>query len=1276
MRKHEPGAPVDPAPQRPAPRRAGWRRLLRITIWTLVLLVVLAAAGYYRATRPVVLREKLLRALAGIRYAQIDIGQISYSPWDGLEVVDLEIALQPHAPLVAAWPQPAPQSMLRVAHLSIQLDLPALLAGLTRPTAIYADGVALTLIRDAVTGRTNWSFAAAAEPDDDGRRPPQYPVLRLDDADVQIFSADRGQLSLVRRWIVDARGDPETRGDQPGYGVVVEQVSGPGVLQTDAPFPPAGQFVTPAALAAPATEPRAPLASVWLAAGGRTIEAALAWVDLATLDAVLPRDLALRKRELELTGRATVEVLRIRDGRFEAAEVRLDDLSFALPVEAPARDQPPPERFLRFVGFSGRAILERDAPGAGPAGAAANARGPDPARIRITASGASGPATCSLTLAANGQLGRQPADGPSSADDPAAHGPASRAWIGDAPLAELAAVRDWPFTGELRIDGFVLPTVDEHAAFVQSENLPKALRAFFKDFQPRGRMDVRLLASRDPPAPENAGAAPPIRVEGEFIARGTSCRYFRFPYDIEDATGVFRLRDGAVLFEGLSGRHGAGRIRVDGWLAHTRGYAALDLTLTGRSIALDADLFNALPGRYRHLWESAAPIGLSDIQATLHRDEGTPESGGRELQVRVDARLLSASLSAGGGQRLRQVDGAVTVDRGLVTLHDLHGTLDGAGVRLSGTIDGNRPGAADANNLQLIASNVRIDRSAAVGPPGDANTPADLLRFAGRGDVSGRIRGSGGMSSRDAQYVVHIRNGELSSFDGGPPWQCDDGLVVVRGDRQEIRHLRGRLGDAHFEGAGILPAAGGGPPASVEVRAACADMARLIPRLVPTRWRAQADALALSGPGAATIRILPAAAAETAPAQPPGQRAELRVEAAACQFRPAPLPLRDFRATAALDGAGFAIQQATARYGPAGSLQLSGRGDWSGRTLELALTGTDIDLGPEFVSGMPAALAPLVRKLAPAGQADIRLSQLHRAGGVWQVRGDVKLRGASLRFGLPLTSCDGELSGECTIRADGQPDLAAGFVVHRARFAGRPLERIEGQLVRNAGDPWIQLNEVRGRLCDGEVSGFGQVNPATAEYGVTLTLENVRLDQFFPDDPHAPPPVGAPRPGAPPPGRVDGRVFLRGRTGEDASRRGGGELRIRGASFIGTPVLRDVAEARREKTGQALDATDWIELRFVWEGSELKLLRVDLQSRDLRLVGEGRWNLDDDSLVMTLVGANPSNWPRVAVLSELLESAGQELMQYRITGTKKSPRVTAEPLHNLTDPIRRLIEGG
>jgi hypothetical protein len=213
----------------------------------------------------------------------------------------------------------------------------------------------------------------------------------------------------------------------------------------------------------------------------------------------------------------------------------------------------------------------------------------------------------------------------------------------------------------------------------------------------------------------------------------------------------------------------------------------------------------------------------------------------------------------------------------------------------------------------------------------------------------------------------------------------------------------------------------------------------------------------------------------------------------------------------------------------------------------------------------------------------------------------------------------------------------------------------------------VTLDELSGRLCDGDALGVVQIDPQTSEYELSLTLRDVSLHQLFPPrDPTQPER----------PGWLGGTVYLRGRGSEATMRRGGGEVRIRGASFLRTPLLASLLRAGPREHPAINDTVEQADVRFVWEGSQIELVRVDIQSPDLRLVGEGTWDMHSDALQMTLLGASPQNWPRLAMFTDLLELAGKELIQYRVRGTLAAPTVTAEPLHKLNDALRKLLKGG
>jgi len=399
------------------------------------------------------------------------------------------------------------------------------------------------------------------------------------------------------------------------------------------------------------------------------------------------------------------------------------------------------------------------------------------------------------------------------------------------------------------------------------------------------------------------------------------------------------------------------------------------------------------------------------------------------------------------------------------------------------------------------------------------------------------------------------------------------------------------------------------------------------------------------------------------------QAADFELHAERMRPKPVPLDLRDVEATLSLSAAGFELSQARARYGPEGVVEVSGKGGWEGDAAwsDVRIDARDVDLSANFVEAMPSPLAGLLRRLSPRGRARIALDQLRMRGSdrrSWDVIGSVAFENARMDLGVALTKATGRVRGRCIVRPDGRVALAADFEIDGGKLDGRPIERWAGQIVRKAGDPLVRLTDVRGRFCEGEVSGFVNVHPDTREYELSFDVRDVSLALFL-----------AGKDTKTGQGRIDGHVFVRGRSDDPATRVGGGELRIRGASLLSSRVTRSVVEASRKGRRPLGTDVDQAIVRFVWEGDEMKFTHLDIQSRTQRMIGEGSWNTRTGAIALTLVGATPRGAVRVFPLTQVFEATGQELVQYRVRGTIKHPRVTVEPLHNLTEPLRRLLQG-
>jgi hypothetical protein len=322
--------------------------------------------------------------------------------------------------------------------------------------------------------------------------------------------------------------------------------------------------------------------------------------------------------------------------------------------------------------------------------------------------------------------------------------------------------------------------------------------------------------------------------------------------------------------------------------------------------------------------------------------------------------------------------------------------------------------------------------------------------------------------------------------------------------------------------------------------------------------------------------------------------------------------------------------------------------------------------GPELNEALPEGVRRLLERLAARGQFDAFGSEVVLSGGDnlrWKFAGRLPVRDLKREVGLGVELTTGEMAGTCEIGEDGALALDTDFSISSGQVAGRPFNSVEGELNYRSDECWVRLENLHARFCDGVAQCSLWIDPDTSEYELSLTLNDVSAAELFP-----PPAQHPERRRA---GRVDGQVWVRGRSGANSTRRGGGMLRFRAASLLQTPVLASVAEQREEE--RISDTVDLADVRFLWKGEEISFGTIDIQTPDLRLVGEGTWDLRSDAVRMTMWAAAPKGGPRVLLVTDFLEAAGQELVQYRVDGTLSRPQVTPEPLYRLNEILRRFI---
>ncbi len=816
----------------------------------------------------------------------------------------------------------------------------------------------------------------------------------------------------------------------------------------------------------------------------------------------------------------------------------------------------------------------------------------------------------------------------------------------DADALERLDLSQAIFRVDARATDLTFPDPQQHAAFINSPALPEPIRAFFHDYIPRGRFDA-TVSVRCP----QRGAAP--LVEAEIAPRGGICRYKRFQYDIEDVHGLVRVTPERIYLDGLHGRHGASRIRADGWCIDSSSWTGFELHFSGEPLLLDADLYHAIPASYQKLWREARPSGLSTVQVHMTRAHGDELRGALDPTIEVTARLVAADVTV-ANNRLRQCDGVVRISDQGVWLHDLHGYLGPGSIRLDGHVDIPEQGAAPYD-LHVEAAQIAIQRNNELV---DARgTPLGSIRFDGLGDVWAQVRPC--EPRCDSHYAIHARQGALTGFDPQTPWPSASAWVVVSEEGSRILSAEARCAASHLQLAGDLPS--GGPAAqtvALDLDASTVDVGNLLKRIVPERWSQVREALGLSGAGRVTARF------EPEPTNPPRQAAAITLRAALMKPLPLPLSMQDVEAELRVSSAGFTLQRATAAYGEA-RIRCSGAGGWDPPWVELQGEASGLRFSDALLNALPRPLGGMLARTAPRGGLDVRLRQVRyepSAADPWKFSGTIAFGAADLKLGVPFSEFDALLDGECRLDRSGAATLLAEVQVPRGKLAGRAVSELSATVLRNPQERRTRIEELHAQLCDGELVGALSIDAESGEYDLSATLSDISLPLFLRRESS----------GAMGRGRLDGKVFLRGRGDSIESVSGGGDVRVRGVELLSDPLTRALAGAARSANQRISDQLDQAELRFNWQGTALYFNQIDLYVGDLRLVGEGRWDMRSDQLDLTLVGAAPRAG-RVAGLTELLEAAQSELIQYRVEGSASAPRVTSRPLHTITEPIRRLF---
>ncbi len=1180
----------------------------RLTGRRIAVCVAVAAtlAGYFayaHLTNPARIRMLAETYLQQYVTGRVTVGSANFSWRGGIRLFDVAVVPQPDLDEKPSMASTHPVFACREVHL-VHKTIPALLGSL-KITSILATEPILTVVRDAITERTNLRGLFRV-PEIAPTNTADWPIIELNRARLRVFSLEHGvsrqvdNLSLTLRSL-PSKNDPYIH-DVTWRSVDAPKVSGHSQIDVR----------TGALRNVEGGLPAMKVEAVMLAIDAG-YDGVGAWYDLLGLDG---------------TVRATDYDLHSGDGADRSATIELAGAAISIPIDREEQKVPPEDRFVTFEHVEGKVRLTGDA----------------------------------MYASFTGRLH----------DSPCQVEMVIRTGVNSA-----VSLEDVEMDIKMSLTEFTLPRRGPDATPSEARLIRRfpPLAHFYDDYDPHGVVDVEIDVGLRP------GQEQPVTVRRvKLTARQTdsSCRFF--PYRVTGLSGVVEYAPEGVFLRNLQGRHGAGRLSVDGWLAAPKRWAEKELTIKGWGIPIDEALTASLSRRYATILDTFNPTGTIDVEVHLAQPQIDPDEHIRWATT-TDVTLLDVSATytkipypvEGLTGRLTFGDGRVVVDK-------VDGRAGAGEVTVDGTVSLARERVDDID-LAVRGTGLVIDDQLLTALP---KTVRD--RLAG-GDISGAVDFESSVDSGvDVGSVTHTTTIRLRDADYRPDGMQTriaglEGTIVVTGDQILVQGVTGKVFGGRISAEGSMPYGDTDAEHTLMVRTEGLSLNDDTLRAeLPEALRRTLSGWRIEGP-VSTVTFLPVRGNRKRAPSTPTTIATL--DGAALTHEGVAVSLTDVRAEVTFDKAGVRATDTSFRIGDRAvtadvaieRLKQGERGRFRVSAKGLPLDGP---IGQLQLDGWTERW----KRWKPTGTVDLEVSDLSfeqaddDAPRVWTVSAVAELQGVSVGGVIDnFENLSGTVMGRGMILdpSDGA-SLMGELALDKLDAFGHPLSALSGQwsFARVPdGTGMFSLQSACGELYGGTVAGRLDLSfdNQQSTYDLSTMLQGMRIESFIA---HEQSTRDATQPSVDVRGVAAGRLCLTGTVGDASTTRGRGHFEINEAQLYRLPLILAILNVLNVTAPTTTAFSDAL-LDFYVTGNRLTFDDIRLRGDLLALTGRGTLSVPDRGVDFELYNVNPDGWVRVPVLTDVVEQVGRELVRLHVTGPLYRPEVHAKPLRGLTEEFKRLF---
>ncbi len=819
------------------------------------------------------------------------------------------------------------------------------------------------------------------------------------------------------------------------------------------------------------------------------------------------------------------------------------------------------------------------------------------------------------------------------------------------------------------------------------------LQMFFDWFYPSGHIDIDVVLE---------GSFAQInrtKCKGTIFSRDVQLSFILFPYLVTNINGLIDVTEKSMTMKNLTGRHGEVDITMAGYIGGGKGKDMdANIVMSSPNMLLDQDLYNALKidtdkletarkyyetvltGRelekFRKLWITFTPQGRVSGDFHFFAKPGNP------FVLSIDSSVDDVNLICQYfPYPLKHSTGRAYISGETVQLKNIVSRRDNAVIFVDGILSD--IGTEPVYDFNIATEKLPVDQELIFALP---EKPQDFVRrFEIDATVDSRIKLKTSPDDRTkVDYAADLtingksfrhRNYDLTLNDATLTAKVTPQMVV-------LDSLEGRVRGADVKATGIIrPNTESDKPIeyclNINARSfpvdPCMSLGGISPAIDEVIRKTQ-----FTGPVDINA-VLNQNAAESC------GDTEFRIKCLgdSATIEKLPLPLKNLRGdiialpriiefkniTANLD-----VDVEAADTAPVVRLDGVLHTDETGFTdADLSCSGTDIVFDDRLGDAMGADIAPLYKKLHPAGAFNfnlpvIKMTTEPNIGAIVRAEGNINFINCSLGENKIIDRMNS------TVELKTEYSMQKGLGSTRGKLTSSSF-RAQNRLITNFVCPFsydsasgtLATEQFTANCYNGNISGSARIyKPADSAfyiYDAQMGFDKIGAFEF----------LEVPAEYTQTQGTMGGSAGITGTLGKTGSTGGRVQMIFLNMSRKNQDPLQALSEAIK-KTGRKnfLFQNMYIDSYIV--GSTLRLDRVDIYGNTLSLRGSGTLDLPTQQANIDFIAYSNSHKTEPSFIESLARSLGPAMLQVQLQGRIEDPQITVETLPALKSPLN--IMGG